>query len=65
MNTIDWPEVNCLIEALEMLVSKHRSILADTSIDEDTRSDHANDLAYVEILLHKYQQVRDQVAAAQ
>lgn len=65
MNTIDWPEVNCLIEALELLVSKHKAILADTSIDEDTRSDHANDLAYVEILLHKYEQMRDQVAAAQ
>lgn len=39
--------------------------LADTSIDEDTYADHTNDLAYVEILLHKYEQMRDHIAAAQ
>jgi len=65
MNTIEWSEVNCLIEALELLVSKHKDILADASIDEDERSDHMNDLAYVEILLHKYEQMRDHIAAAQ
>jgi len=64
MNTIEWSEVNCLIEALELLVSKHKDILADASVDEDTRSDHMNDLAYVEILLHKYEQMRDHIAAA-
>lgn len=63
MTTIEWPEVNCLIEALALLEAKHKVILADTSIDEDTRSDHANDLAYVEILMHKYEQMRDEIGA--
>ncbi|WKJ91417.1 hypothetical protein QZJ86_04605 [Methylomonas montana] len=64
MNTLEWTEINCLIEALELLVAKHNNILADASIDEDTRSDHSNDLAYAEIILHKYEQVRDQLAAS-
>jgi len=62
MTTFEWPEVNCLIEALELLVAKHQSVLSDASIDEDTRSDHANDLAYVEIILGKYEKIRDQIA---
>ncbi|WEN16436.1 hypothetical protein PY254_07175 [Rhodanobacter sp. AS-Z3] len=63
MMTIEWSEVNCLIEALVLLEAKHKVILEDASIDEDTRSDHVNDLAYVEILMHKYEQMRDQIQA--
>lgn len=62
MNALEWPEINCLVEALELLVFRHKEILANASIDEDTRSDHANDLAYAEILLHKYEQIRSQIA---
>jgi hypothetical protein len=58
---IEWSEVNCLIEALVLLEAKHKVILADPFIDEDTRSDHVNDLAYVEILMRKYEQMRDKI----
>jgi hypothetical protein len=60
---MDWPEVNCLIEALRALIEKQRLALEDHSLSEDDRSDLSNDLAYAETLQGKYESLRDQLAA--
>ena len=60
---MDWPEVNCLIEALSALIEKQRLALEDQSLSEDDRSDLSNDLAYAETLQGKYESLRDQMAA--
>jgi hypothetical protein len=60
---MDWPEVNCILEALTALLEKHRLALQDTSLSEDDRSDLSNDLAYAETLLGKYEALRDQIAS--
>jgi hypothetical protein len=60
---MDWPEVNCLIEALSALAEKHRLALKDDTLDEDERADLSNDLAYTQSLQGKYEELRDQMAA--
>ena len=60
---MDWPEVNCLIEALSALIEKQRLALEDQSLSEDDRSDLSNDLAYAETLQGKYESLRDQITA--
>lgn len=60
---MDWQEVNCIIDGLKMLVAQHKATLGDTSVDDDMRADTTNDLAYTEILLHKYEAMRDTIAA--
>ena len=60
---MDWPEVNCLIEALSALIEKQRLALEDRSLSEDDRSDLSNDLAYAETLQGRYESLRDQIAA--
>jgi hypothetical protein len=56
---MDWREINCLIEALEALIEKQHRLLADASLDDDSRSDLSNDLGYSELLLSSYQQKRE------
>ncbi|MET0385085.1 MAG: hypothetical protein ABW321_03955 [Polyangiales bacterium] len=58
---MDWREVNCLIEALALLVERYKTRRLDTT-DEDELSDLSNDLAYTEILLGHYRQKRDELA---
>jgi len=58
---MEWQEVSCLVEALRSLVAKYESEALKTSLDEDERSDISNDLAYAEILLHKYEDIRAKV----
>jgi len=60
---MDWPEVNCLIEALSALAEKHRLALKDDTLDEDERADLSNDLAYTQSVPGKYEELRDQMAA--
>jgi len=60
---MDWQEINCIIDALRLLIARHRIVLSDPALDDDTRSDETNDLAYAEILLHKYEDQRDKMAA--
>ncbi|MCF6252998.1 MAG: hypothetical protein L3J75_17290 [Methylococcaceae bacterium] len=60
---MDWQEINCLIEALTTLVEKYQIELENQSIDDDTRSDISNDLAYTQILLGDYKKKRDQIAS--
>ncbi len=61
---MDWQEANCIIDALKLLVAQHETTLLDSALDEDTRADTMNDLAYTEILLHKYEEIRDRIAAS-
>jgi hypothetical protein len=60
---MDWPEVNCLIEALSALIERHRVALEEGTLSEDDRSDLSNDLAYAETLRGKYESLRDHIAA--
>jgi hypothetical protein len=59
--TIDWPEVNCILEALQALIEKYQAKLADENLDEDEQSDLSNDLSYAQILRGKYEDLRDAV----
>lgn len=59
---MDWPEVNCLIEALDTLVEKYRIALATAGLSEDEHSDLSNDLTYAEILRGKYEAIRSELA---
>ena len=56
---MDWQEVNCLIEALESLITKYESELLRPDVDDDDLADLNNDLAYTEILLGNYKRKRD------
>ena len=62
---MEWQEVNCILEALGVLVEKYRLHAADTTLSEDDASDVSNDLAYAEILLHRYEDLRDRLASPQ
>lgn len=61
---VDWQEVNVIVVALKLLAEEHAAALRDPAIDEGSRADATNDLAYVEILLHKYEDRRDRIAAS-
>ena len=62
--TLDWPEVNCILEALQALIEKYQAKLADENLDEDDRADLSNDLSYTQILRGKYEDLRDAVRSA-
>jgi hypothetical protein len=62
--TLDWPEVNCLLEALQALIEKHQVALAVDNLDEDEQADLSNDLSYAQILRGKYEDLRDAIRAA-
>ena len=57
---MDWQELNCVIEALEVLIEKYNVQLVANEIDEDDHSDITNDKAYAEILLSNYQQKKNE-----
>ena len=61
---MDWQEVNCVVDALKLLVERYGEIVRNSAIDEDDRSDTTNDLAYAEILLHKYEDMRSKIASS-
>jgi hypothetical protein len=58
---MEWREVNCLIEALVLLVERYDARLREAT-DEDERADLSNDRGYTEILLGHYRRVRDELA---
>ena len=60
---MDWQEVNCVIDALKLLVEQHAATIRNSKIDEDTRADATNDLAYTEIILSKYEEIRRRASA--
>ena len=62
-NIMEWREINCIIEGFILLIEKYRKQLEIPNISEDEHSDIANDLAYTEILLHKYEIEREKMAA--
>jgi hypothetical protein len=61
---MDWQEVNCIIEALDVLIDQYRVKLTKSALSEDERSDLSNDLAYAQILQGKYEALRDDLARA-
>ncbi len=61
---MDWPEINCLLEALDALIEKYQASLADSTLSEDDRSDLSNDLSYAQILRGKYKGIQANLAAA-
>ncbi len=62
--TLDWPEVNCILEALQALIEKYQAKLADENLDEDEPADLSNDLSYAQILRGKYEDLRDAARGA-
>ncbi|MEI7866834.1 MAG: hypothetical protein WCI11_03000 [Candidatus Methylumidiphilus sp.] len=60
---MEWLEINCILEGLTVLIEKYRTQLEMPNLSEDEHSDISNDLAYTEILLHKYENERDKMAA--
>ena len=60
---MDWPEVNCLLSALDLLIEKYKSDQRNPALSEDERSDLSNDLAYAEILYGKYEALRKGLSA--
>lgn len=61
---MEWSEINCIVAALETLIEKHRVSLQGNNLSEDDRAELSNDLAYAEILLGKYQEMRERAADA-
>ncbi len=59
---MEWSEINCIISALEVLIEKHKASLKSGAPSEDDRSDVNNDLAYAEILIGKYNAMREKAA---
>jgi hypothetical protein len=62
--TLDWPEVNCILDALQALVEKYQTALAIDGLDDDERADLSNDLSYAQILRGKYEDLRETLRAA-
>jgi hypothetical protein len=62
--TLDWPEVNCILDALQALVDKYQTALAVDGLDDDERGDLSNDLSYAQILRGKYEDLRETLRAA-
>ena len=63
-NGMDWSEVNCILDGLDLLIEKYKTSLSTTSITEDERSDTSNDLSYAQILKGKYEEIRSSLAVA-
>jgi hypothetical protein len=61
---VDWPEVNCILDAIQALIEKYQAKLADENLDEDERADLSNDLSYAQVLRGKYEDLRDAVRRA-
>jgi hypothetical protein len=59
---MEWAEINCIIEALQALIEKYKTLLEKDEQNEDDRSDTSNDLAYAEVLLGKYEDMREKAA---
>ncbi|HKT27488.1 hypothetical protein [Dyella sp.] len=59
---MEWAEINCIIEALEVLIEKYKTLLESGTQNEDDKSDTSNDLAYAEVLLGKYEDMRAKAA---
>lgn len=59
---MEWAEINCIIEALEALIEKYNTLLESGAQNEDDKSDTSNDLAYAEVLLGKYEDMREKAA---
>lgn len=59
---MEWAEINCIIEALEALIEKYKTLLESGVQNEDDKSDTSNDLAYAEVLLGKYEDIRAKAA---
>lgn len=59
--TLDWPEVNCILGALQALIEKYQMKLVDDDLDEDEQADLSNDLSYAQILRGKYEDLREAV----
>ncbi|HZT34861.1 MAG TPA: hypothetical protein VFA15_03000 [Nitrososphaera sp.] len=59
---MEWAEINCIIEALQALIEKYKMLLESGVQNEDDKSDTSNDLAYAEVLLGKYEDMRTKVA---
>jgi hypothetical protein len=58
---MDWPEVNCLLKALNVLIEKYKADLRNPELSEDQESDLSNDLGYAEALHSKYESLRDRL----
>jgi|GEM_PF-1500185 len=58
---MDWQEINCLIDGLELLIEKYKAELGNADLSDDDRSDISNDLAYTEILLGTYHDKRNEI----
>lgn len=61
-NQVEWSEVNCIISALEALICQYKAAINGKDLSEDDQSDVSNDLAYAEILLGKYEEMRSKAA---
>lgn len=59
---MEWAEINCIIEALKALIEKYSALLESGTQNEDEKSDTSNDLAYAEVLLGKYEDMREKAA---
>jgi hypothetical protein len=59
---MEWAEINCIIEALEALIKKYDALLEIGAQNEDGKSNISNDLAYAEVLLGKYEDMREKAA---
>lgn len=59
---MEWAEINCIIEALKALIEKYSALLESGTQNEDDKSDTSNDLAYAEVLLGKYEDMREKAA---
>jgi hypothetical protein len=62
--TLDWPEVNCILDALQALIEKYQAALANDGLDEDAHADLSNDLSYAQILRGKYEDLRGAIRSA-
>jgi hypothetical protein len=60
---MDWPEVNCLLEALGLLIEKYKADQGNPALSEDQHADLSNDLAYAEVLRGKYESLRKRLAS--
>ena len=59
---MDWPEANCLLEAIDALIERYQASLTESALSENDKSDLSNDLSYAQVLRGKYEGIRSNLA---
>jgi len=62
--TLDWPEVNCILDGLQALVDRYEASHVAGALSDDECADLSNELSYAQIIRGKFEELRDSMRKA-